>query len=322
MILIVSSEQDDHAQAVLERLHQSETRARRLDLSEFPQTLQLAINYDETNDQDRAILVRGSETISCSDCDVVWWRRPQPFVLHPAIDTSVDYNFAYTECQSAIDGLWRTLDAFWVNHPTRNTDAAYKVYQLQLARSVGFDVPTTLITNSPSEARAFVDEHGPESTVYKSFSATEQAWRETRVLKEHEVDLLDSVRFAPVIFQEYIPARVDLRITVMGEQVFAGAIHSQETEYPVDYRMRMDDARVEAFDLPQEITERIQTYMSRLGLVYGAIDVRLTPDGRFVFLEINPAGQWLFIERRTGQPMTDTFAALLAAHNNENAGDG
>lgn len=312
MILIISSEHDDHAQAVLDRLHESETKTRLLDLSDFPQNHQLSIRYDRSGGQ-QVVLVRESDTLTLTDCDVVWWRRPQPFALHPTIDTHVDHNFAYTECQAAVDGLWRTLDAVWINNLAKNAEAAHKVYQLQLAQSVGFEIPPTLITNNPEEARAFVDEHGPESTVYKSFAATEQAWRETRVLEAAEVEQLDSVRFAPVIFQEYIPADVDLRITVMGEQLFAAAIHSQETDYPIDYRMRMDEARVEPFDLPTGILEKIRAYMFNLGLVYGAIDMRLTPDGEFVFLEINPAGQWLFIEHRTGQPMTETFASLLAS---------
>ena len=100
----------------------------------------------------------------------------------------------------------------------------------------------------------------------------------------------------------------------MGDNVFAAAIHSQDTSYAVDFRIDMDAARVETFELPSDVVERLQLLMDRLGLVYGAIDMRLTPDGRYVFLEINPAGQWLFIEQRTGQPMTAAFARLLAQH--------
>jgi len=57
----------------------------------------------------------------------------------------------------------------------------------------------------------------------------------------------------------------------------------------------------------------LRALMRRLGLVYGAIDLRLTPDGRYVFLEINPAGQFLYVEQQTGQPIAAALAALLAA---------
>jgi glutathione synthase/RimK-type ligase-like ATP-grasp enzyme len=114
-----------------------------------------------------------------------------------------------------------------------------------------------------------------------------------------------------------VPAQVDLRITMMGEHVFAAAIYSQETSYTVDFRMDMDAGRVEAFEMPGGVIERLRALMERLGLVYGAIDMRLTPDGRYVFLEINPAGQWMFIEHRTGQPMTEAFVRLLMERDEE-----
>lgn len=310
MILAISEPADEHATAVLRQLERDGVDARLLDLSAFPQDLAVAMAYDRTD---------GAEALRCSFGETaldafgaVWWRRPQPFELSPELQRDVDRSFAYTECRSALDGLWRTLDAFWVNDPTRDDDAARKPYQLRVAQQVGFEIPRTLITNDPERAGSFVDEHGPERTVYKAFSGTERAWRETRVFRENETELLDAVRHAPVIFQEYVPAAVDLRVTVMGDRVFPAAIHSQETDYPVDYRMTIDSARVEPTRLPDPVVERIRDYVDRLGLVYGAIDMRRTPDGRYVFLEINPSGQWLFVEERTGQPMTETFARLLA----------
>ena len=310
VILIVSSPDDEHATAVLRRLDALGHESRLLDLSAFPTDLTVSMRYESTDGADALRSAIGDQPLA--QVDAVWWRRPQPFELSPDLEDGVDRSFAYTECQSAMDGLWRTLDALWVNHPTRDEEAAHKPHQLRVAQQVGFEIPATQITNDPARARAFVDEHGPEGTVYKAFSATEAAWRETRVFHEHETDLLDAVRHAPVIFQEYVPADVDLRITVMGEHVFPAAVHSRETSYEVDYRMTIDSARVEAVDLPEPVLDRIRTYVDRLGLVYGAIDMRRTPDGRYVFLEINPSGQWLFIEERTDQPMTETFARLLA----------
>jgi glutathione synthase/RimK-type ligase-like ATP-grasp enzyme len=127
--------------------------------------------------------------------------------------------------------------------------------------------------------------------------------------------LIDNVQYAPVIFQEYIEARYDLRITVVGDSIFPAAIYSQETAYKVDFRMDIANARIEAVRLPPAVEAQLQALMARLGLVYGAIDMRLTPDERYVFLEINPAGQWLFIEQRSMQPITACLATTLAKHN-------
>ena len=116
-----------------------------------------------------------------------------------------------------------------------------------------------------------------------------------------------------MIFQEYIEAEYDLRITVVGDEIFPAAIYSQQTSYPVDFRMDMANARICPAELPDQIQTRLRDFMGRLGLQYGAIDMRLRPDGEYVFLEINPAGQWLFVEEVTGQPIAESLARLLIA---------
>lgn len=98
---------------------------------------------------------------------------------------------------------------------------------------------------------------------------------------------------------------------MVGSELFAAAIYSQETAYPVDFRMDMQRARTEPVTLPDGVRDRVLALLRRLGLVYGAVDMRLTPDGEYVFLEINPAGQWLFVEQRTAQPITRAVVRAL-----------
>lgn len=315
MIIVISSEKDEHARAVIEGLSRHKAEVTLLDLSDFPQKSELSILY---NNKKSCMAYRRLSTFSpeldFSDCRVIWWRRPQQFGLHSELNDSEDRNFAYTESYSAFSGLWLSLDVYWINHPTRDEKAARKVYQLKVAQELGFRIPDTCVTNSPVQAKSFIEQHGAEATIYKAFSGTKEAWRETRLLKSEEIKLIDSVKYAPVIFQEYIPAEVDLRITVVGKDVFAAAIYSQETSYKVDFRMSMNEASVKAFDLPVDVVERLLAYMKRLGLVYGAIDMRLTPDGEYVFLEINPSGQWLFIEQLTNQPITESMVMHMLKH--------
>lgn len=317
MILIVSSTvKDDHAQPVMDAITRLGGQYVLLDLSEYPVGLHLTIDYDGDDRPPTYSMRRAGPGLDprLADCHVVWWRRPQAFTMHPNIVDPAASAFAYQECYQALNGLWPLLDGFWVNHPERDEMAGRKPFQLKLAREVGLETPATLITSDPSAARAFVERHGPEQTIYKSFLATQEAWRETRVMRPDEVRELDSVVYAPVIFQEYVAADLDLRITVMGDRIFPTAIDTRSTAYHVDYRITMDDGRVEPFELPDDVAGLLRAYLDRLGLVYGAIDMRLTPDGRFVFLEVNPSGQWIFMEERTGVPMTEAFARLLIAH--------
>jgi glutathione synthase/RimK-type ligase-like ATP-grasp enzyme len=106
----------------------------------------------------------------------------------------------------------------------------------------------------------------------------------------------------------------DLRVTVVGMEVFAAAIHSQETEYPVDSRIDIINAEIEPVVLPDHLSDLLLQLTDALGLVYGAIDLRRTPDDRYVFLEINPSGQFRYIEVATGLPITAALAAALMAN--------
>src|SRR5262249_26248171 len=141
----------------------------------------------------------------------VWWRRPQSYELGPEMIRPSHRSFAYNECHEAWSGLWQTLDVFWVNHPLKDQAAARKAYQLDVAKAAGLTIPRTLIRTAPGAARRFIAEYRARGVIYKAFSATEQEWRETRLLGDAEEALVEQVRHAPVIFQEYVPAGLDLR---------------------------------------------------------------------------------------------------------------
>jgi glutathione synthase/RimK-type ligase-like ATP-grasp enzyme len=308
MILVVSHPGDDHASGVLAELARDGHSAVLVDTARFPEEIRLIQLVD--GDEVRFELRLPGETVDLGLCGAAWWRRPQPYQLDAGLSEDA-VSFAYSECHEALAGLWAALDVHWVNSPELDERAHHKPFQLAAATAVGLRVPRTLITNEPEAARRFVSELGVERTVYKTFLASQDCWRETRILRESEVSMLDLVRLAPVIFQEYVPAAEDLRVTVVGDTLFATAIVPAPNGYQLDYRMNMDEASFAPTRLPAGVEEGIRRLMGRLGLVYGAIDFRRTPDGHYVFLEINPAGEWQFVEERTGQPITRTMAQLL-----------
>lgn len=312
MILIISSSQDAHAIKVMEHLDREGAPYHLLDLSLFPQQYALTINYDAIGEARQFRFDRQPlDAIDLSQVRSVWWRRPQPFALHPEITRSSHRNFALNECHEAISGLWHALDCRWINDPAKDDIAHRKVYQLKQAKEVGLRIPASCITTSSEAAMTFFDQMKPQKVICKAFSATKEEWRETRLVTEQEIAHILNVKYAPVIFQEYIEAIYDLRITVVGEKIFAGAIYSQETDYKVDVRMDIGNAKIAAVELPEHVQDQLRTLMKKLGLHYGAIDMRLMPDGQYVFLEVNPAGQWLFIEEKTGQAISQAMAMDL-----------
>ena len=310
-VLVLATEKDEHATAVVGEIRRAGGQVEILDLSAFPQRSGLAMHYDCCGDCRSFTFRTEHGRLDLDDVGAIWWRRPQPPQVSTDVTRPTHRLFAANEAQEALSGLWHALDAFWINDPARDHVAHRKAFQLRVAQDVGLTIPKTLITNDPDAARSFVDHHGYRDVVYKAFAALEEEWRETRLLRQEELPLLGNVRYAPVIFQEYVPAVYDLRITIVGDEIFPAAIYSQETSYPVDFRMDMGNARIEAVTLPAAVEQGLKAFMHRLGLVYGAIDMRRTPDDRYVFLEINPAGQFLFVERASGQPIAAAIARSL-----------
>jgi glutathione synthase/RimK-type ligase-like ATP-grasp enzyme len=312
MIVVVSSKPDSHATAVLAELEAMKEPATLLDLAEFPLLYRLSMNYGNSHAAGPHLRAE-TGSIDFSQVRSIWWRRPQPFRLDPDLRDPAYVNFAINESHEAITGLWHSLDVFWINNPACDAAAQRKAHQLHVAQKLGISIPETLITNDPRQAQQFIERH--ERVICKAFSATQENWRETRLVGPEELANLERVRLAPVIFQRYVEAVYDLRITVVGNDIFPAAIYSQETAYAVDCRIDIGRARIEPVRLPEPQQDQLHKLMDTLGLVYGAVDMRLQPDGTYVFLEVNPAGQFLFIETATKQPIARSLAVALARSN-------
>ena len=315
MILLVSHDDDDHLAPMLAALAAIGSEAVVVDTAGLPSAVAVAAEHGPSGDRWRLRMADGA-WLDLDRCGSGWWRRPRPAGHDPRITDPREAAWAANETYEAMAGFWDALPITWVSPPKAIETAMMKTWQLPAAKSAGLEVPQTLVTSDPEEARAFVDRLGPDRVICKAFSATESHWRETRQVGATEYELLDRVQLAPVIFQELVPAEVDLRVTIVGEQVFAAAIHSQELPYPLDFRLFLDTGRgvpMRPAVLPEDVTQALHGLLKVAGLRYGAVDMRRTPDGRHVFLEVNPAGQWRFVEEVTGQPITAAMAMLLTA---------
>ncbi len=216
-----------------------------------------------------------------------------------------------SEATTAFQGLYNCMPSFWINRPGSDAAAAHKPWQLALAQDVGLEIPETLMTSDPETARSFWRAQKRE-VVYKQFLALPEAWRETRRLRPEDDSLAESIAYAPVIFQSFIEAGADIRVIAIGAKLFASATATPQTRYPVDVRMNID-AKYEPHTLPEPVQDRLYELMRRLDLVYGALDLRLTPGGKYVFLEVNPAGQFLYLDSQTTTSVVEALARALIA---------
>lgn len=179
---------------------------------------------------------------------------------------------------------------------------AGKLLQLHHARALGLRVPDTLATNDPRLADEFV---AGRPCIYKTFGGSKGVFT-SRVSTP-----LRGVELAPCMFQELIPKAMDIRAVVIGDRVLAVEIHSDPrgTDFRLDYSVPHA-----AHWLPVDVESRIIRLLARLGLVFGCADLILTPEGEYVFLEVNQQGQWLWLDGRVpGLRITDRVCEFLTA---------
>jgi glutathione synthase/RimK-type ligase-like ATP-grasp enzyme len=131
----------------------------------------------------------------------------------------------------------------------------------------------------------------------------------TRRIDASELD--ESLELTAHYLQEWIPKDFDARLTVVGDTMFPVAIHADSESGSVDWRSDYDALRYEPIPIPGEVADAVRRFMAHYGLNYGAFDFSVTPEGRWVFLECNPAGQWQFIAASTKLPIAEAHASLL-----------
>lgn len=316
MILICAKEDDVHATrvaAVLRERHAQEVFI--FDTSTFPSSVALTGRFGN-GATSLGLLTREGRRILLEDITSFWWRRPQPLEIDPRITDPQARGFAFQECISALYGMLECCEALWVNDIQNDVAADYKPFQLRVATELGFSIPETLITNEPSALIEFRQRHNG-NVIYKAFNQRALAWRPTRLLREEDLAMIDNVRYAPVVFQSLVPGVRDIRVTVIGERIITAEFDIEQMN-EIDYRMKMMEIPCRPHQLPADLEAGIRAFMSTLGLEYGGIDFRLTSDNRYVFFEINTAGEFVFLEDRTGQPISEAMAAHLASGKSSN----
>lgn len=198
--------------------------------------------------------------------------------------------------------------------------AENKFTQQRLARKCGLLIPDTLITNDPAEAKAFFYKH-EGNVVAKMLTSIEMSMDGsapivyTNALTEEDLEDLDGLCYSPMVFQRKITKAYELRLIYVGGKVFTGKISvGEESTGKDDWRKSKGaDAPVwEVYDTPQFLQEQVHKLMTGLSLSYGAFDFICDPQGKYHFLEVNPAGEWGMLERDLGLPIARAIAETLA----------
>ncbi len=315
-VLIITNEHDNHADAVILELHKRNVPVFRFHPEEFPHACSISIEIQDGRIEGE--IATTSRTVAFRDICAAWYRRPQSLFSGSVSPTATQLE-DYVRAQSAatMRTLYESLQTLWVGHPQKLQRADIKALQLAEASKAGLKTPHTLISNRPERAAAFVDMLGETECAIKALHTTgvsdEQGYRlplTTTLPKGHP---LDSVALAPSVFQPYIEKATELRCVVIGKKIFSASIKSQDNE-KTRKDWRGGDCQHEPFTLPAHIEASIHRLMDSFGINFASLDMILTPEGEFVFLELNPNGQWLWLEFELGFPLVASLADLLTTN--------
>jgi hypothetical protein len=244
--------------------------------------------------------------VSPSELDVVWCRRVHaPAIVPEHVRDEEARAVIDRNVGAALDGLMLSEFAGrWVSDPRATRNAELKLVQLRTAGSVGLRIPQTLVSQDPERVRAFCEERAYE-VVVKALAGSRTAPTMTgRVTPGILTE--DAVRLCPAIYQELVPGGRHLRVSCFGEDVHTAVLTSERLDwrYPHDF-----DA--EPAELDPSTRQRLLSVLSALDLRMGIFDLKLTDDDEPVWLELNPQGQFLFLEGLAEMPLSHAFADFL-----------
>lgn len=241
------------------------------------------------------------------DIAAIWYRRAYNIGkgLRDELEAKF-YGAAMGEIRNTIFGFIESVDVYSLGKPSVYRRLDSKEEQLKVADKIGLKIPETCLTNNPEEARKFILKH--QNVVAKmqtGFAIYEDGVENvvfTNVVSEDRLEELDSLLYCPMQFQKMIEKKKELRVTIVGRDVYAFEVDSQQFEdSKVDWRkdgVNLIDKWVRT-ELPGDVEEKLLELLDVYNVDYGAIDIIVSPEDEYFFIEINAAGEFFWLDNLT-----------------------
>ena len=318
-VLIVTHSQDDEGiDNVISKLHKEGADTFRFNTNLYPTQIELSSHY--TRHTEEIIIAHKGKSYNLSTFDAIWYRRDHIGEGLPKEMPEVHRLPAIDESRATFDGMlvsWG-VDKFTLDNIRDYRYADNKQLQLKVAKRLGLTIPQTMFSNSPEQVKVFIHQFPVViSKTHFAFTIINAEKEEYKVFTQkwlpHELGDLEGLELSPLIFQEYIEKAYELRVVIVGNQVFSAKINSQASEKgKADWRK--DQSLLESmkpYKLPEGIKQKLLRLMDYFSLNYGAIDMIKTPEGDFVFLEINPVGEFHWVDELYDQKISQAIAQVL-----------
>lgn len=244
-----------------------------------------------------------NNTINSNTTLSIYYRKP---TFPDTSDFAPEYRrIINSDILAIIDGLANSFSGVVLTKPYLLRQAENKIFQLIYAKSHSILMPKSFIGNN-DHWKCINDQRIIKPiSVGKIETSSGIAIIQTNLM--HENDSYDSPELTPVYIQEYIKKSFEVRITVVDDDFFAVKIVSDNM---IDWRAGNNN-QYEIIDIPIEIKKCIKMMMKDFQLRFGAIDYIVDVDGKWYFLEINPNGQWQWLECILGLSISDSIMNML-----------
>jgi len=324
MVLIFTKKLDTHTDEVIRLLTQRNIKVFRLNTEDLLSKYKINFSVNKDESWKAEIIDEIGRVLDLTKQKVAWLRKPDFnfFGDHP--DKSAEEFFAESETKAFINSIYSLPNIKWINPPFIANGVKVKFQQLLLANKMGIKTPKTIITNQPELAKEFFvscDEEVLLKSIYTAnvtIDGLNQAIPSRKIGKDQFYPNYQNIALCPTQLQEYIEKAFELRITIIGQKVFAVKIDSQvNEETKIDWRLHTKLNPHSIYELPDHIEKFCIDFLNKQSLVYGAMDFIVTPQGEYYFLENNPFGQYLWLEIETGIPLTETMCDLLISYAQE-----
>ncbi len=302
MILIITHKQDYTADFVINQLNEQKISYFRLNCEDFS-------TYDFKIDNELNLTING-----ISDFTSVWFRRTK---LADYTNYSIhQQEFLLNEFDSFLKNIFSILKTKkWLSEPKNVYVSENKLLQLKEAKLIGFKIPSTLITTTKSKIKQFYFDNKCKIIIKPFWNSKIQIDGKTKLLftnlvSKSDIENIENIEITPVIFQEYIDKKKEFRVTIVNEEIFIASVDSQScAKTKIDWRR--DNLTFIKDNLPIDIQYKCFELVKTLGLKFGAIDLIQDKKDNFIFLEINPNGQWVWIETDTNLQISKSIINYL-----------
>ncbi|NVO08600.1 MAG: hypothetical protein HXX16_01430 [Bacteroidales bacterium] len=318
-VLVISNKSDLTSDFVIKRIKERKIDFYRFNTEELTKTCSVSLDFSTDLFSITDLITK--RKFDLKEFNAVYFRRPEI----PSINSS-DLNkgetiFLKNEITYTLEGIYKILrNAYWVSPIYAIREAENKIYQLELAKSIGFKIPNSIITNSFEDFKCFYEKEKGACIIKPIKSGLIENESKSKVvftsILENEPTSKKQLEISPNFLQTHIHKKGDIRVTMVGKNAFATLIHSQENpQTQIDWRRGENILKYTKIELPTKELNSCIKLLSILNLRFGAIDFILDEDDNFIFLEINPNGQWAWIEKQTGYEISDEIVNLLEYEN-------